>query len=329
MQSLDRKLPSIYASVNPPSIFPSSLAPVAPLLYASSMAAPTIYEPSGKKAEHALPASTNIYSSTPGNISNSNLYSSAVGSPATKPSISNPIYSSLPSLPTAGAAKEKQKPVVSEGNSTVGLMIWPQGPKKELIITGLKEGTSAFSSGLEVGDIIASVDDESVDDLKAEDVALKMAGPTGSKTKITTKGGREAILTRDVSADEANKTTIEVSHQAPVEKRFLSPFECQRYGVPLGALWSSKAAEVVEAVAAPKIDVVPLKPHAPAAAAPAAKSLETPAPRFLTPQECKMYNVPMGSRFIPKRDTQAEQAGRNNAEAEPVIRQEVEVSPFI
>ena len=229
----------------------------------------------------------------------------------------------MPALPSNVGAKDNSKgpkAVVSEGNSTVGLMIWPQGPKKELIITGLKEGTSAFTSGLEVGDIIASVDDEPVDSLKAEDVALKMAGPTGSKTKITTKDGREAILIRDVSADEANKTTVDVSNTAPAaEKIYLTPAECSKYGLPLGSVWRSKASDSqqTEGASLPKPKVT-----APRESAPSAKSAP-PTLRYLTPQECKQYNVPIGSRFVPKPEPASELS--KNIDEEPVVRQEVEV----
>ena len=246
-----------------------------------------------------------------------------------KAGVLNPIYASLPSLPSAVAPKDKakaQKAVVSEGHSTVGLMIWPQGPKKELIITGLKEGTSAFTSGLEVGDIIASVDDESVDNLKAEDVALKMAGPTGSKTKITTQDGREAILIRDVSADEANKATVDVSNQpAPVaEKVYLTPAECQKYGLPLGSVWRSKVSD-----SHPEVAKQPARKVSTMEAAPAAKSAP-PNSRYLTPQECKLYNVPIGSRFASKSDTSTDHSKNNSSYVEPVVRQEVEVrsEPF-
>jgi hypothetical protein len=327
---------SLYASAAAgPSIYPPLLS-ASPLIYSSAITAPSVFDRS--KAEkngaangptpqlNAPVFGTNIYASTPGVISNASLYSSAVGSQAVNTGVLNPIYASMPSLPSAPIDKSKApKAVVSEGNSTVGLMIWPQG--KELVITGLKEGTSAFTSGLEVGDIIASVDDESVDNLKAEDVALKMAGPTGSKTKITTKDGRDAILTRDVSADEANKTSVDVTNPPPqAEKVFLTPAECQKYGLPIGSSWRSKPADSqVEVTSLPKARASAPKPSFPAPVLPSSKSAP-PALRYLTPQECKQFNVPIGSRFIPKSEPAVEQS-KSNGELEPVVRQEVEVRP--
>ena len=55
--------------------------------------------------------------------------------------------------------------------------------------------------GVQMGDIIAMVDDQSVENMKAEDVASKMSGPAGTETKITTTDGKVATLIRDVSAD--------------------------------------------------------------------------------------------------------------------------------
>jgi hypothetical protein len=240
-----------------PPFFP----PVCPSIYMSALAAPTIQDARNSKCDESPAVSatilapapiynfamnTNMYTSFPGMLSNQILYSSALAAPVVKSGILNPIYVSLSSLPSGVSVRDKSnapKAVVSEGYSTVGLMIWPQGPKKELIITGIKEGTSASTSGLEEGDIISSVDDEPVDNMKAEDVALQMAGPTGSKTKITTKGGREATLIRDVSADEANKTTVDVTPAPAQEKIYLTPAECQKYGLPLGSVWRSRAVD--------------------------------------------------------------------------------------
>ena len=139
-----------------------------PSLYASAMAAP-IYTPSQPVIENPqrAPPAAETPSFPAGAVvrSNANLYASTPGLPLfssmhVAPSVQlgpNSIYASMPALPPAPVApkgkestKAAKKAVVSEGNMTVGLMIWPTGPKEELVVTGLKEGTSAVNCGLKV-----------------------------------------------------------------------------------------------------------------------------------------------------------------------------------
>ena len=137
----------------------------------------------------------------------------------------------MPVAPIAAAPKAETKapvkedfPSLPDGYSTVGLMLWP-GKNGELLVTGFMEGHNAESCGLETGDVIIKVDDFSVEGLAASDAAARMAGPTGSSVTVTTarstkatnsdgsisttKSTHTAVITRDVSSDEANKKTQE------------------------------------------------------------------------------------------------------------------------
>ena len=98
----------------------------------------------------------------------------------------------------------KPLPPLAEDQSTVGLMLWPNMEGK-LTITGIKEDKSAAQTELQIGDVVAKIDDDSVEGLDATLVAAKLIGPTGSTVTLTTGGGTTVTLTRDVSAEEANK----------------------------------------------------------------------------------------------------------------------------
>jgi hypothetical protein len=126
---------------------------------------------------------------------------------------------------------------------------------------------------------------------------------------------------------------VAVSSNPPpqAEKVYLTPAECHQYGLPIGSSWRSKTADSQpEATLLPKARASAPKPSFPAPALPTSKSAPpaatAAAARYLTPQECKQFNVPIGSRFIPKAAPAAE-APKGSAELEPVVRQLVEVRP--
>jgi hypothetical protein len=98
----------------------------------------------------------------------------------------------------------KPLPPLLEGESTIGIMIWPSDNGK-LVVTGIKEDKSAGQSELQVGDIVAKIDGLDVHGMDASDVATKLIGPSGSTVSIVTEKGVTVNLTRDVSAEEANK----------------------------------------------------------------------------------------------------------------------------
>ena len=142
------------------------------------------------------------------------LYASQVAAPS--------IYASMPVAPMVGAPVQEARssdsdfPALPEGYSTVGLMLWP-GKNGELLVTGFMEGHSAENCGLEAGDVVVAVDDNSVEGMSAADAAARMAGPTGSSVAVTTsrtsdddeKTTHTALIVRDVSSGEANKKTQE------------------------------------------------------------------------------------------------------------------------
>ena len=98
----------------------------------------------------------------------------------------------------------KPLPPLLEGESTIGIMIWPSDNGK-LVVTGIKEDKSAGQSELQVGDIVAKIDGLDVHGMDASEVATKLIGPSGSTVSIVTDKGITVNLTRDVSAEEANK----------------------------------------------------------------------------------------------------------------------------
>lgn len=180
-------------------------------------------------------------------------------------------------------------PRLTEGASTVGLMLWP-GKQGELIITGFKEDSSAADTELAIGDVIMSVDGDSVEGMDATDVAAMMAGPTGSVLSITTLSGVICEVTRDVSADEANATTVDsVSKSTPAKP--LTDMECMRYGVPRGSSWTTASKPALKSARS-----TPAPSPAPS---PAKNYSATPAQegRLLTQTECFNYGVPLGSRM--------------------------------
>lgn len=144
----------------------------------------------------------------------SSLYASQIAAPS--------IYASMPAAPMVGASLPEARssdndfPALPEGYCTVGLMLWP-GKNGELLVTGFMEGHSAENCGLEAGDIVIAVDDNSVEGMSAADAAARMAGPTGSSVTVTTsrtadddqKTTHTAVIVRDVSSGEANKKTQE------------------------------------------------------------------------------------------------------------------------
>merc|ERR1719253_1877425 len=111
-----------------------------------------------------------------------------------------------------------------------------------------------------------------------------MAGPTGSTLTVTTGNGVTCIVTRDVSAEEANATTVDSIRKAaetdPNQKRQLTPMECQRFGVPIGSYWGSSSKSAAKSSQA--------KPAAKPAAKPVAKPAARPAEqgRLLSHMEC-------------------------------------------
>jgi S1-C subfamily serine protease len=161
-------------------------------------------------------AGSSIYSSMVQVPAASSLYASQVAAPS--------IYSSMPVAPMVGGHAPEPKaassdfPALAEGFSTVGLMLWP-GKNGELLVTGFMEGHSAENCGLEAGDVVIAVDDNSVEGMSAADAAARMAGPTGSSVTVTTsrspdddpaaKTTHTAVIVRDVSSGEANKKTQE------------------------------------------------------------------------------------------------------------------------
>ena len=98
----------------------------------------------------------------------------------------------------------KPLPPLLEGESTIGIMIWPSDNGK-LVVTGIKEDKSAGQSELQIGDIVAKIDGLDVHGLDANEVATKLIGPSGSTVCIVTDKGVTVNLIRDVSAEEANK----------------------------------------------------------------------------------------------------------------------------
>lgn len=98
----------------------------------------------------------------------------------------------------------KPLPPLLEGESTIGIMIWPSDNGK-LVVTGVKEDKSAGQSELQVGDIVAKIDGLDVHGMDASEVATKLIGQSGSTVSIVTEKGVTVNLIRDVSAEEANK----------------------------------------------------------------------------------------------------------------------------
>lgn len=98
----------------------------------------------------------------------------------------------------------KPLPPLQEGESTIGIMIWPSDNGK-LVVTGIKEDKSAGQSELQVGDIVAKIDGLDVHGMDASEVATKLIGTSGSTVTIVTEKGVTVNLIRDVSAEEANK----------------------------------------------------------------------------------------------------------------------------
>lgn len=98
----------------------------------------------------------------------------------------------------------KPLPPLLEGESTIGIMIWPSDNGK-LVVTGIKDDKSAGQSELQVGDIVSKIDNMDVHGMDASEVATKLIGPSGSNVSIVTDKGITVNLIRDVSADEANK----------------------------------------------------------------------------------------------------------------------------
>lgn len=113
------------------------------------------------------------------------------------------IYASTSALPMYGGSPAKKAPPaipgLTEGSSTVGLMLWP-GKEGELLITGIKEGSSVEETELAVGDMIVKVDGNSVEGMEATDVAGLLAGPTGSTVRFCHP--RHITRARDRSAHE-------------------------------------------------------------------------------------------------------------------------------
>jgi len=98
----------------------------------------------------------------------------------------------------------KPLPPLLEGESTIGIMIWPSDNGK-LVVTGIKDDKSAGQSELQVGDIVSKIDNMDVSGMDASEVATKLIGPSGSTVTLVTDKGITVNLTRDVSAEEANK----------------------------------------------------------------------------------------------------------------------------
>merc|ERR1711966_285554 len=127
------------------------------MLYRSAAAVPTV------KA-----ANQSLYSSMM-NLPTSSLYSSAYAGPSIYASAGGLPNFSMPPMPSTSKEGKPEIPRLTEGASTVGLMLWP-GKAGELIITGIKEETSASETELQVGDVIISVDGDSVEGMDATDV---------------------------------------------------------------------------------------------------------------------------------------------------------------
>jgi len=273
--------PVMGSSMGNSSLYQSAaVAPVA--------AAPTPVQPSLYSSMMNLPTSSG------------SLYASAQVGPSIYASMGALPSFSMPPMQAIGESKPAI-PQLTEGASTVGLMLWP-GKTGELIITGIKDETSAAETELAVGDVIVSVDGESVEGMDATDVAGMMAGPTGSTLTITTANGVTCTVTRDVSAEEANATTVNSikksgSGASTSNGRQLSPMECQRFGVPMGSVWGESKAKPAQ----PKPSPSPAKP--------AAKKSSSAAPseqgRLLTHAECSRYGVPYGSRMGPMKKKEA------------------------
>ncbi|EKX54517.1 hypothetical protein GUITHDRAFT_150034 [Guillardia theta CCMP2712] len=257
------------------------------------------------------PAATSIYASIP-NLPTSNTWYT--------PGTGTSLYASTPVAPSV----KTQVPSLDEEKSTVGLMLWP-GKDGELIITDIKENTSAAGTVLAIGDVIVKIDETSIEGLPATEAYKPLAGPNGSMVTITTKRVGEdgststhtAELTRDVSAVEANKITqksIETSGaslntQADEKKettRQLSPAECQMYGVPFGSVWtvgksSSQHQPTTTAKPPAKTQTAPAKPApaapkpAPAAAKPAPAAAK-PAPAAPKPTQTASKPTPLVSK---------------------------------
>merc|ERR1711966_368158 len=100
------------------------------MLYRSAAAVPTV------KA-----ANQSLYSSMM-NLPTSSLYSSAYAGPSIYASAGGLPNFSMPPMPSTSKEGKPEIPRLTEGASTVGLMLWP-GKAGELIITGIKEETSA------------------------------------------------------------------------------------------------------------------------------------------------------------------------------------------
>ena len=79
-------------------------------------------------------------------------------------------------------------------DADVGIMVWP-GANGSLIITGLKEDSSAMASGLQPGDVLTMVDGIDILQLPAAQVSKMLSGPAGSEVTLTVSRMQDGVPT--------------------------------------------------------------------------------------------------------------------------------------
>jgi len=79
-------------------------------------------------------------------------------------------------------------------DADVGIMVWP-GANGSLLITGLKEDSSAQASGLQPGDVLTMVDGIDILQLPAAQVSKMLSGPAGSEVTLTVSRMQDGVPT--------------------------------------------------------------------------------------------------------------------------------------
>ena len=121
-------------------------------------------------------------------------------------------------------------------DADVGVTVWPD-PNGALVISSIKEGTSAASSGLQPGDVISMVDDIDVSHTHAGRVAKMLKGAAGSEVCMAVSrlvnGTPSTVMmtvTRDVYIESLKGVVTEggcmvyTNEQKAIEDELFGPF---------------------------------------------------------------------------------------------------------
>jgi Ca2+-binding EF-hand superfamily protein len=131
-------------------------------------------------------------------------------------------------------------------DADVGVMVWP-GANGTLVITGLKEDSSAMASGLQPGDVLTMVDGFDVLQHPAAQISKMLSGPAGSEVTLTVSRMQDGLpttvcvtLTRDVYIEAIGAVITEGGVMA------MTKAQKQMEDVLFGPFARMKLAEVPE-----------------------------------------------------------------------------------